>query len=80
MKAIDFEGEILQFAGSRPKASREGFTAPIWPDDCPDCERRMEFVFAPVVARVCVCGRRVTVRDLIGPSKLPVKPRRKVRR
>lgn len=35
-----------------------------WPDDCPDCGKRMEFQYEPV-GRRCSCGRIVTAREVL---------------
>ena len=36
-----------------------------WPNDCPDCGKRMDFGFTPTV-RKCECGRVVTEREALG--------------
>jgi len=41
--------------------------APTWPDDCPDCGSRMEFVFAPQAIRQCArCGLGIISDPLTG--------------
>lgn len=38
-----------------------------WPNDCPDCGERMEFIFEPQTARVCpACGTRITQNAVTG--------------
>lgn len=73
----DFEGAILQFAGSGPKRSLSGFETRTWPDDFPRCAARMEFDLDPVTARVCQCGVRIAARDLIGEEPPPHRRKRR---
>lgn len=40
------------------------YKTPFWPDDCPKCSSRMEFVFTPV-SRVCTCGFRITATEVL---------------
>lgn len=44
-------------------AALRGYKTPYWPDDCPTCGTRMEFVYVPL-SRACVCGYSIRATEL----------------